>query len=393
MDCAEKVATTRCCAHRYREHLLAQLICPGRHTITSLLTTNGRVHRDWTAHYSLYARKRVNPPVLFSKIREHIDSIRQPHTPLIVVADDTILRKTGKSIPNAAYRKDPLGPPFNINLVWAQRMIQLSAAVASDKGIVRMIPIDYRDASTPRKPRKGSSQEKWEAYREAMKQTNLNKRLTDMLHQLQQQRSAHAQAPLHLLVDGSYTNRKVLKNLPAHTTLIGRIRKDAKLYYLPEQQPSRGRKRIYGKQAPCPEALRADDSTPWEYIRVQTAGEDRTLRIKTIERLRWRASGDAHDLRGGATLFVRLGLSGRFCHGIESLLNRSTHGANSWAWALDIFLWAGLKGRYCVARVNAPYALTCLNDLLDMLFLVAGCRVQFHNVRSAGPSASSGEGS
>ena len=36
-------------------------------------------------------------------------------------------------------------------------------------------------------------------------------------------------------VDGSYTNEEVLKNLPERVTLIGRIRKDTKLYAAPDR--------------------------------------------------------------------------------------------------------------------------------------------------------------
>ena len=269
----------------------------------------------------MYAQQRVEPQALFRHVRHQIDSLRDTREPLVVAIDDTILRKTGRSIPNAAYRKDPLSPPFNLNLVWAQRMIQFSAAVPGDHAEVRMIPIDYRDASTPRKPRKGSSEEQWQAYREAMKQTNLNQRAIDMLHQLQNQRTVDTVPALHVLVDGSYTNRKVLKNLPPNTTLIGRIRKDARLYYLPEDQPKKGRKRLYGKQAPTPDALRRDSSVPWEILRVRTAGKDREFRVKTIAPVRWRASGDAHDLR----LFVITPVPGRHTPGAKRIYRQPAY--------------------------------------------------------------------
>ena len=243
--------------------------------------------------------QRAHPNALFKQIRTEIDSLRDLAEPFVVAIDDTILRKTGRHIPNAAYRKDPLGPPFNLNLVWAQRMIQFSAAVPGEHGSVRMIPIDYRDASTPRKPRKTEPPKVWAAYRERMKQTNLNKRATNMLHALQAGRtkSDEQPPPLHVLVDGSYTNRKVLRNLPAQTTLIGRIRKDARLNYLPEAQRAKGRRRIYGADAPTPEALRKDDTIPWQTLQAHASGEQREFRVKTLSPLRWRASGDHHDLR------------------------------------------------------------------------------------------------
>lgn len=273
--------------------MLAQLLCLGRHTITSLITTYGAQFADWTAHYDLYAKQRVDPNVLFKGIRENIELINGNHEPLTIALDDTILRKTGQFIPGAAYRKDPLGPAFNINLVWAQRMIQFSACIPGENGEGRMVPINFVDASTPRKPRKTESAEKWMAYKEAMKQRNLNQVALEALHKLQTEREERL---LRLVVDGSYTNQRILRNLPANTTLIGRIRKDARLNALPENSSTRGRKRFYGKDLPTPEAIRKDGSIPWQKVKAFAAGKMRTFQIKTIERVRWRKAGEM-DLR------------------------------------------------------------------------------------------------
>lgn len=294
LSCEDRLARSPESAKRFREHLLAQLSCPGRHTITSLLSTNGKQHQDWSSDYYLYAQKRIDPTALFNQVRKEVDLLRDCSKPLVVAIDDTILRKTGKQIPGAAWRKDPLGPPFNLNLVWAQRMIQFSAAVPGRQGEARMIPIIFKDASTPRKPRKSDSPQTWEVYREELKQRNLNRRATDLLHTLQQQRE---NAPLHVLVDGSFTNRKVLKNLPNQTTLIGRIRKDARLNYLPEEQAPKGRKRVYGPDAPTPERLRKDEEVLWEKVRAFAAGKWWDFKVKTIAPLRWRAAGKDHNLR------------------------------------------------------------------------------------------------
>ena len=294
MQCEPAVASSEFCCRRSREHLLAQLVSPGRHTLTSLITTRGRQFEDWSADYSLYAQQRIHPSAIFRQVRNEIEAINSTRQPLVLALDDTILRKTGKHIPNAAYRKDPLSPAFHINLVWAQRMIQLSAAVPAANGDVRMIPVCFQDASTPRKPRRNAPKEQWDAYREIMKQTNLNRRALQAVNDLQQDRGAKgkAVAPLHLLVDGSYTNRKMLRHLPAQTTLIGRIRKDANLNYVPQRQSEHGRKRIYGVQAPSPAQLRADENVPWQIVRANLAGKVREFRVKTMAPLRWRAAGN-----------------------------------------------------------------------------------------------------
>lgn len=296
--CADSACSCTSCSERFHAHLLAQLVCPGRHTLTSLITTGGRQFADWTADYALYAKERADPEVLFNQIRREIEAMNPPEHPLVVALDDTILRKTGKKIPGAAYRKDPLGPPFNINLVWAQRFIQYSAAVPGPDGGARMVPIAFQDASTPRKPRKNAPEEVVEAYRETMRQRNLNTLAIKQLAALQNERTVEGKQPpeLHVVVDGSYTNRNVLRKKTDQTVVIGRIRKDAHLSAKPESQQPKGRKRIYGEDLPTPEQIRTDNTILWQEIEVTLGGKRRTLRIKTLSPIRWRAAGE-QDLR------------------------------------------------------------------------------------------------
>lgn len=263
-----------------------------------MITTLGSQFRDWSADYSLYSKDRVEADAIFARVRQRIESLH-PESPLCVALDDTILRKRGKLIPGAAYRKDPLGPPFNVNLVWAQRRLQFSAAVTDAQSRVRMIPIAFEDASTPRKPRKGASDELVDSYKEQMKQRNLNAVAMEKLNRLQAERAEQngGRAPkLHVLVDGSYTNSKVLRNLPDETVLIGRIRKDAKLSKKPEEQAAKGRKRIYGDDLPTPEQIRQDPNIEWIKIEAYAGGKRRQFEVKTLSPIRWRAAGEM-DLR------------------------------------------------------------------------------------------------
>lgn len=254
-----------------------------------MITAQGAQFKDWTAHYNLYGKGRADPKALFTGVRKHVEALNGEQAPLVVAIDDTILRKTGTKIPGVAFRKDPLGPKFQVNLVLAQRMIQFSAAVPNDKGDARMIPIGFVDASTPRKPRKTASDEEWKIYQEEMKQRKLNALMVEELGKLQVQRH---EAPLRVVVDGSYTNATVLRNLPKNTVLIGRIRKDARLNGLPEAQPAKGRKKIYGEALPTPEELRNDSSIPWRKVKVISGGTSHMFRVKTIDAVRWRKSGE-----------------------------------------------------------------------------------------------------
>jgi hypothetical protein len=293
-----EAAKEESCQGRLRAHMLAHLICPGRHTISSLITVFGQQYQDWTAHYSLYAEDRVKPEAIFRQVRKEVEALGDPRRPLCVAIDDTILRKRGRHIPGTGFRKDPLGPPFHLNLVWAHRELQMSAAVSDERQEVRMIPIAFRDASTPRKPRAGAPQKEWTAHAEQMRQRNLNTLATDLLHELQRERTPESgePRPLHVVVDGSYTNRKVLRNLPPETVLIGRIRKDAKLFKKPPPTGERGRPRVYGSRIPTPEEIRLDPEIPWQRVNVRVCGKKRQFDIKTLDPVRWPAAG-RQDLR------------------------------------------------------------------------------------------------
>ncbi|MEJ2112046.1 MAG: hypothetical protein P8Z37_19470, partial [Acidobacteriota bacterium] len=132
----------------------------------------------------------------------------------------------------------------------------------------------------------------WKVYKEEYKKHRLSVYGSVCIRDLRSRMGS--EHDLWVTVDGSYTNRTILKDLPEHTVLIGRIRSDAKLYYLPSPLVGVGRRRIYGPEAPTPEEIRKDDSIPWQKIPAYTSGKLHEFRIKTLRQLRWRASGEKH---------------------------------------------------------------------------------------------------
>lgn len=100
-------------------------------------------------------------------------------------------------------------------------------------------------------------------------------------------------------VDGSYTNKTVLKNLPERTVLVGRIRKDAELFYppRPEDQAAVGTKKRYGQPAPTPDQLRQDDTVPWQEVTAFAAGKLHAFRVKTLAPILWKKGGPTLPLR------------------------------------------------------------------------------------------------
>jgi hypothetical protein len=106
--------------------------------------------------------------------------------------------------------------------------------------------------------------------------------------------------PLTMTADGTFTCREVFKNLPERTDLIGRIRKDARLYKLPtpeQENHGRGRKRAYGDRLPTPEKLRQDETIAWIPLRAHAAGRKHVFHVKEIKPCRWKHAGGERTLR------------------------------------------------------------------------------------------------
>lgn len=317
---AQANATRGRAAARLRSHVLAQLLCLGRHTVTGLLCTAGRPQHDWAADYRLYSRGRVDPTALFRVVRRTVAARLPANAPFLAALDDSLERKRGRKIPGTAWRRDPLSPPFAVNWVWGRRILQLSALLPLNKqGWVRALPIDHVHAPTARRPRRDASPEQWAAYRRQQRELNINRQALTRIEQLRRQLASDRPGqPLWLVGDGRFTNGTLLRQLPAGVTFIGRVRHDAKLHRLPtaaDVGARGGRPRVYGAALPTPEELRQNETLPWQHVRAFAAGREHTFRIKTLAPLRWRATGK-RDLRliVIAPLGYRLSKGGRMLY-------------------------------------------------------------------------------
>jgi hypothetical protein len=300
---------------RLSQHIISQLVCLGRHTLTNLLTTGGKQNVDWTADYRLYSRARIDCLDVLAQSRKEVETLNAGQQRLITALDDSLLVKTGKKIPGVKYARDPMGPPFQVNFVRGQRVIQMSAAVTED-GQARMIPVMFQDASTPAKPGKKAPDTEWASYKEECKARRLSILGIECIKKLRAQMQSDWE--LDVAVDGSYTNSIVLNDLPAKSVLIGRIRSDAKLFYLPDKsdQKRAGRQRVYGDPAPTPEEMRTDETLPWQTVEAYASGKLHEFKVKTVRYLRWRGSGQKQTLQVMiiAPLRYRLSLSSKLLY-------------------------------------------------------------------------------
>lgn len=287
--------------HRLRNLAYGALTCLGRQTVSGILTASGQQFVDWTAAYRIFSQNRIDLDKLFKVSQKEVMQELAEEQMLVAHMDDTILKKTGKKISGASWRRDPLGPPFQTNFIWGQRFLQISMALPSKEGISqsRAVPVDFHHCPTAKKPNKKSTEQEIKQYNEVRKQLNLSiqgvERIKKFRQSLDEQGATDKE--LYLSVDGSYTNSNVLKNLPDRVTVIGRIRKDTRLHKIPESSNPTGRKKVYGERIPTPEEIRKSDDIGWQQVKGWAAGREHVFNVKIVKGLRWESAGGRHNLQ------------------------------------------------------------------------------------------------
>lgn len=261
--------------------------------MTGLLATSGSQFADWSAAYRLFSKQRLPVEALFSVVRRSISSSLPDNAPFCAAIDDTLLRRGGRATPGSSWRRDPFSPPFQTNLVRAQRFLQLSAALSGHEQ--RMTPIAFLHAPSVAKPRPNAPLSEHSRYRSLTRQSGLSALAASQIQSLRlhldNDNVTRSQRSLCVTFDGGYTNSTLLKRIPPRTTCIGRLRKDARLYFPPLHNPARGRRLSYGEPAPTPEQLRTDDAYPWQRLSVTHSGVSFAIRFKSLSPVLWRTAG------------------------------------------------------------------------------------------------------
>lgn len=265
------------------------LLC-GEHpkTISSALEFGGPPDRDWSAAYRLFSQTEWTTEDLFRPVLH--TALDQGSGPVFSAQDDTLVRKTGRCMPGTSYARDPQSPPFRVNLVKGQRFLETALMVrpGQDNRPWRAIPVSFQHAPVLRPPPRATEEEK-EAVREARKKQTISLMARRELDRLRVEIDATPGGSRRLLIntaDGSFANRTYLNGLPKRTTVVVRMRKDARLRRtLPAGYVGKARK--YGEPLPTPERMLADDSIPSMTMTVSAGGRDHILRYKAIDNVCW----------------------------------------------------------------------------------------------------------
>jgi len=276
---------------------LGSLVCLGRRCLTRIIWTNGGQDRSWSAEYFLHSRCQWEPQQLFRPI---LKSALQycPQRLVGVALDDTKLRKTGRSIQQAFYQRDPMSPPFHLNLVLGLRFLQASLLVPLHRNApvgTRALPIRFQEVSRVKRPGNKASDAEIKQYNEEVKLKNLSRSFVQMGKQLRQEmdEAGGAKKILVLAGDGSFCNRTCFAEIPERSVLLVRARKDAKLCL---RAPA-GSRRFYGVDKFTPEQVRKDDGRQWKTTKIFYGGKRRTIRYKEVANVYWQGGASKRPLR------------------------------------------------------------------------------------------------
>jgi hypothetical protein len=276
---------------------LGSLVCLGRRCLSRVIWTTGGSQRSWSAEYFLHARCEWQPQRLFEPILER--ALPYCRGRLVGVAlDDTRLRKTGRSIPQAFWQRDPLGPPFHVNLMLGLRFLQASLLVPLHRGgavSARALPIRFEEVSRVKRPGKKATPEMKSAYKQAHKRLNLSRRFVAAGFELRGALDAAGGRSKTLLLtgDGSFCNRTCFSEIPERSALLVRARKDASLCF----PANDGSRRVYALEKFTPEQVRQDETRPWKTAKIFYGGKRRKLRYKEVSGVLWQGGARRRPLR------------------------------------------------------------------------------------------------
>jgi hypothetical protein len=278
-------------------HGLGALVCLGRSCVSRIIWTNGGQGRSWSGEYFLYSRCAWQPAALF-------DAIWARALPLCrgrlvgVAVDDTRLPKTGRCIVQAAYHRDPLSPPFHVNLIRAVRFLQASLLVPLHRGTpryTRALPVRFDEVSYVKKPPRKAAAAAWTEYRAAIKIHNLSQSFVQMAQAIRATVDAAGgrRKTVVLAGDNSFCNRTCLRPPIERLEVIVRSRKNTVLC----DRATPGSRRFYAPTTFTPEHVRQDATRAWQRTKVCYGGKRRVIRYKDVPAVYWRHGGGRRPLR------------------------------------------------------------------------------------------------
>jgi DDE superfamily endonuclease len=279
------------------EHALVWPSALGRRTISQIICAKGGSAEDWSADYKLYSRSGWDEQTLFGRTSEEYLT-RYAKGPVVLAIDDTRLPKSGKKIPGASWQRDPLSPPFQVNLMWGLRFLQGSLLFPHHREgdfSARAYPVGFKHVPVVKKPGIRASDEHHKKYRQLRKATNLTTQSLDWIRAYRNQLDDLKATDrwLRVVGDGSFCNRTFYKHPLDRVELLTRCRKDARLCFpAPE-----GCGRQYAIEVFTPKDVLQSPHARELSCKIWLGHKRRRVRYKLVDSVLWRRGAGARKLR------------------------------------------------------------------------------------------------
>jgi hypothetical protein len=279
---------------------LSALLCLGRKWITGLIGAANREQLDWSADYKLFSRCRWENQQVFTPVLRRGLEYLGPDEPIVVAGDETKTPRAGRRVRRSTWLRDPLSPPFHVNLMRGVRWVQLAMVLPlhrRHKVSARSVPVSFEPIDMPRKPRKFAPAKEHQAYRKARQLNNMSQQFVRQARSLRHHFDATGAFVrlLLLVLDGGFCNRTVFRAKLDRTARLARCRKDAKLCF-PANDPQNPKRR-YAREKFTPEQVRQNPTIPWQKKTFFLGGRKRSVRFKPLAGVLWQMGSGLIPLR------------------------------------------------------------------------------------------------
>lgn len=269
--------------------LSISLICAlGRKTITRAISAGGKDQVDWTMFYRFFSRSPWNPRDLFNPILKEALSLIDDDV-IAIGFDDTLIKKTGKKIPGMSWQRDPSGPKFLTQFAWGARYLQGSLLLPlynKNNLPCRAIPVSFSQLVYIKKPSKFAPKFEHEFYAELKQAYNSSTEFVLMLADLRKRIDGlgFENKKLVAVVDGSYCNQTCFNHGLNNVTVVGRVRKNSRLYF-----PVSGQgKRRYSEESFTPDEIRQSNNHKYKNTKTHFAGDWYEIKYKELRNVCWK---------------------------------------------------------------------------------------------------------
>jgi DDE superfamily endonuclease len=257
-------------SHRVWDHaqllLLGAILAPGPHTVTTALRAMGlAAERRFTNYHRVLNRAtwsgRQASRILLGLL---ITGLLPPGAPIILGADDTVERRSGRKIAAKGCYRDAVRSTKKhvircFGLKWVSMMLLVPVPWSRRVGALPFLTALC-----------------WPAEKHGRRR---HKTSIDWVRQMMQQvRRWRPARQLVLVVDGGFAAVSLaLACIKNQVIMVSRLRWDAALYHRPGPQPpgKRGRKPLKGKRQRSLQGWAERADTPWETVEVDWYGGQR----------------------------------------------------------------------------------------------------------------------